>query len=186
LAQLGRQAPTLAGAFSFVISLAGGHSTSVDGAQYLADANPKQPSLCQRVALALPFSLGAPQLGGVAMKVQRLSGLKAYRWQRFSAYGLMLYLPAALLYLYQQPTATYPQLIHTLSHPLFLIPSMAMAALLLIHSWVGLRDIFMDYLPKFFHESWLSPALTLWAGLLLLIAADLLYLAITLITGASS
>ncbi len=112
-----------------------------------------------------------------------LSGLKAYRWQHLSAYALALYFPACLLYL-DRPIPDYATLLHTLSQPLFLIPSLAVIFLLLVHIWVGIRDIMMDYLPK----KWLSPALTLFAAILLLLAADLLLLTITLITpsGATS
>lgn len=114
-----------------------------------------------------------------------LSGLKAYRWQRFSAYGLALYFPAVLLYFYLTPIHNHTQLIQALSAPVFLIPTLFILALTLMHLWVGIRDILMDYLPQFFHAKWLSPALTLWATCIGLIAADLIYLILTLIHNAS-
>jgi len=112
----------------------------------------------------------------------RVSGLKAYRWQRWSAWALAVYFPTAVAYLAIQPVDSYERFVQMLSAPWFLIPTLLVLALLLVHMWVGVRDVLMDYLPALGYGRWLYAALSVWAVVLGLVAADLLYLLASLLS----
>lgn len=77
-----------------------------------------------------------------------LSGLKAHLWQRISAYFLTAYFPLAALYIFNQSFATFTAFQQNVLAMEFLIPSLIAVVLLLVHIWVGVRDIFLDYLPR--------------------------------------
>lgn len=108
-----------------------------------------------------------------------LSGKHAHNWQRISAYYLLLYVPflaAAILIL---PAHTSIQgLLGTLMQPLYLVPNLLALLLVLIHSWVGLRDIFLDYTPRTNTPLWLKAL----QGLLMVIIFDLIVLVVIVMT----
>jgi succinate dehydrogenase / fumarate reductase membrane anchor subunit len=105
--------------------------------------------------------------------MMRLSGLKAHLFQLYSALVLAIALPILLGYFYfASPPQNYPELITLLRSPLLLTLFALTAGTLLFHLWVGVRDVFIDYLPK----RRLTTALIVWATLLLAMAANLLTL----------
>ncbi|MGE4500349.1 MAG: succinate dehydrogenase, hydrophobic membrane anchor protein [Hydrogenovibrio sp.] len=106
-----------------------------------------------------------------------LSGLRAHVWQRFSAWYLMVYFPLAALYWWQAPTESVAQVQAAMSHWLFLWPSLLAFGLLMVHAWVGLRDVLLDYLPR----KALQAGLWLWALVWLLVLADGVFLAVQLV-----
>ena len=88
-------------------------------------------------------------MGVVAMNLQKLSGKKAHIWQRLSALYLLIYMPyLAWLSMTTLPHATNASLAATLFSPIYLLPSLAAILLVMVHSWIGLRDIMIDYTPR--------------------------------------
>lgn len=107
---------------------------------------------------------------------QLISGLKAYLWQRISAVYLLIYFPLSAWYLAQQSFATFADFKASVFAGEFWIATVLAVVLLLVHSWVGLRDVLMDYLPR----QWLLPGLILLGLTLGAILVDLLYLSLSL------
>lgn len=74
-----------------------------------------------------------------------LSGMKAWALQRLSAVYLGLYLVyfiGALLLAKPEGYAAWQQ---WLGQPLMSIATLVFVLALLLHTWIGIRDIFMDY-----------------------------------------
>lgn len=89
-------------------------------------------------------------------KLPTLSGKQAHIWQRLSALYLLIYLPyLAWIIVTLTPASDLSALsVHLLS-PAYLLPSLVAIVLVLIHSWVGLRDILIDYTPRATTHLWL-------------------------------
>jgi succinate dehydrogenase / fumarate reductase membrane anchor subunit len=104
------------------------------------------------------------------------SAKQRYRGQIWSAILLMLALPYLILRVYFGQFEQLNALISFLRDPTIFIPGFITLALILLHSWVGLRDIFIDYLPR----TSLHFALNALALSLLLLAAWLLLLTLRL------
>ncbi|MBF6056971.1 MULTISPECIES: succinate dehydrogenase, hydrophobic membrane anchor protein [Thiomicrorhabdus] len=104
------------------------------------------------------------------LEMKRLSGKKAHLWQRYSAYYLLIFFP----YLGWQ-TLNFPRyadiqtLLQNQFHGFFAVSSLIAAALLLIHLWVGGRDILIDYSLRSKTVTWLN----LYQIILFLITFDL-------------
>ncbi|MBN2647228.1 MAG: succinate dehydrogenase, hydrophobic membrane anchor protein [Thiotrichales bacterium] len=81
---------------------------------------------------------------------QNLRGAAAHRWQRYSALYLAVYTPLLAIYVAQLPEQNSLQnLIGNLFHYcIFGYLSVIAYAFLLVHLWVGGRDILIDYLPR--------------------------------------
>jgi succinate dehydrogenase / fumarate reductase membrane anchor subunit len=77
-----------------------------------------------------------------------LTGLKAHLWQRFSAIWLLVYFPLSGLYLANQTITSHAQLMVVLAQPLFWVTTLITLAMIAVHAWVGVRDIFLDYLSR--------------------------------------
>jgi len=78
-----------------------------------------------------------------------LSGLPAWVVQRLSAGYLLLYSVSAVVWFVRTPALDY-----TLWHRLFAQPLVAVATALfilalLLHAWVGVRDVILDYAGPF-------------------------------------
>lgn len=111
------------------------------------------------------------------MKIRTLSGKQAHVWQRISALYLLLYVPfLAWTVILLPPHDTLASLISTLFQPLNLIPALLALALIEIHSWIGLRDILLDYTPRQRTPLWLEGL----RWLLILIGLNLVILLVTL------
>ncbi len=102
------------------------------------------------------------------MNINRISGRKAHIWQRLSALYLLIYLPYLLWIVLSLPQHNSLYALSTqMLAPYYLLPSLIAIALVLVHSWVGLRDILIDYTPRVRNLLWL------WALRLLLIVVSL-------------
>lgn len=105
-----------------------------------------------------------------------LTGMKAWALQRLSAIYLGLYLiyfTGVLLLDKPEGHAAWQQ---WLGHPLMSIATLVFVWALLLHAWIGVRDIFMDYLhPLSLRMALMALVLLcligygLWAGKLLLL-----------------
>jgi succinate dehydrogenase / fumarate reductase membrane anchor subunit len=76
----------------------------------------------------------------------RASGLKAWAWQRLTAVYMALFLVAALILARVADPAGYEQWRALVGHPAVLVPLAVFFAFLLLHAWVGMRDVLLDYL----------------------------------------
>ncbi len=105
-----------------------------------------------------------------------LTGLKAHLWQRISAFYLLVYFPLAAWYLSQQSFATLVEFKQAVFAVEFWVMTLLALLLLLVHAWVGMRDVLMDYLPR---KAVLSGLSVLGLGLMVILL-NLLYLTLYL------
>ncbi|HED17015.1 MAG TPA: succinate dehydrogenase, hydrophobic membrane anchor protein [Gammaproteobacteria bacterium] len=77
---------------------------------------------------------------------RRINGLQAWALQRFSAVFLIGFSLYVLLDLSINPVSGYSQWRSWLGQPLNSVLIMLASAMLLIHAWVGIRDVIMDYI----------------------------------------
>ncbi|WP_028486461.1 succinate dehydrogenase, hydrophobic membrane anchor protein [Thiomicrorhabdus chilensis] len=109
----------------------------------------------------------------------KLSGKHAHNWQRISAYYLLIYIPfLAAATLFQPSHTSLQDLLDTLMQPFYLLPNLLALILMLIHSWVGLRDILLDYTPLTNTPLWLAAL----HWLLIFIIFDLVVLIVMVMT----
>ena len=101
----------------------------------------------------------------------RAHGLKAWLWQRFSAVYMAIYLIFFLMRLSSQAPHGFLEWRGFMTSPLMSISTLLLFAFLLIHAWVGLRDVAMDYLHSF---KWRLTVLSLIAGTLIAMGGWLL------------
>jgi len=106
-----------------------------------------------------------------------LTGLKAHLWQRISAIYLLLYFPLAAWYLNQHSFATLQAFKQAVLAGEFWMITLLALLLILVHAWVGMRDILIDYLPR---KIVLVGLRVLGLGLMLVLL-NLLYLTLSLI-----
>ena len=76
----------------------------------------------------------------------RASGLKAWTWQRLTAVYLGLYLAITLISVFRYAPLDFSTWRAAFSSPLVALATALAITCLLIHAWVGVRDIIMDYL----------------------------------------
>jgi succinate dehydrogenase / fumarate reductase membrane anchor subunit len=81
--------------------------------------------------------------------ITRAHGLKAWLLQRFSAVYMAAYLVFFLLRLSDQAPHGFSQWRGFMTTPLMSISTLLLFGFLLIHAWVGMRDVAMDYLHSF-------------------------------------
>lgn len=74
------------------------------------------------------------------------SGLRAWAWQRLSALYMALFLPAAAALAWTTAPTGYDRWLALLRQPAVSVSVGLFFALLLIHAWVGIRDLLLDYL----------------------------------------
>lgn len=77
------------------------------------------------------------------------NGVKGFIWQSISAGALLLFTPY-LLWL----TLTHEFKPSLLLQPHVLLPGLVIISLLLVHAWIGLRDVLIDYAPRR-HQGWI-------------------------------
>jgi succinate dehydrogenase / fumarate reductase membrane anchor subunit len=77
---------------------------------------------------------------------QALSGLRAWLIQRLSAVYLALFCLYLLLYFLFNPPASHADWLAWLRHPLVIMGWGVFFVALLLHAWVGLRDVILDYI----------------------------------------
>ncbi len=111
------------------------------------------------------------------VKVKNLSGKKAHVWQRVSALYLLMYVPFLAWTILQQPKFhTLYALVHNLAEPIFSIASLIALGLIMVHAWVGVRDIMIDYVPRKNLALWL----TIYHSLLALLLINSVWLLVVL------
>jgi len=76
---------------------------------------------------------------------RHLSGLRAWLLQRLSALYMGIYLLIFLFYMLFHAPADYQAWRDTLAGPWMSLTMMLFFAALLIHAWVGIRDVILDY-----------------------------------------
>lgn len=101
-----------------------------------------------------------------------LSGSSAHLWQRISAVFLFFYMPFILIYLSQFQFNAFADVQTTLLNPAFMLPTLTAFMLMMIHIWIGLRDVILDYLPRKF----VIPGLVIFAVIWVFSVLDVLYL----------
>lgn len=79
------------------------------------------------------------------MSGQDASGLRAWMLQRVSAIYLALSFISVLILLLAQRPVTYDMWRAWIAHPVVNIACMLFFIALVIHAWVGVRDVVIDY-----------------------------------------
>jgi succinate dehydrogenase / fumarate reductase membrane anchor subunit len=80
---------------------------------------------------------------------RKVYGLRAWLWQRLSALYIGLYVLLPGLYTLFHPPAGYAEWRGWVASPALSIATALFFGALLIHAWVGTRDILMDYVHPF-------------------------------------
>lgn len=83
------------------------------------------------------------------MSSHNSSGLRAWMIQRISAVYLTGFIVVVLFYLQLHPIQTWAEWRAWLAHPLVNVSSGLFFIALLLHAWVGMRDVVMDYVKPF-------------------------------------
>jgi len=105
---------------------------------------------------------------------RELSGLHAWVTQRLTALYLLLFIPGALLYLLNAPVHSHAEWQALLGRPAVVTLLALAIAALLFHSWVGGRDVLLDYARPAALRLTLLALLWIWLLVLGLWAARLL------------
>lgn len=79
------------------------------------------------------------------MSQQYLSGLAAWLVQRLSAVYMGLFLLSMAVILLATPQLDYAHWRGLFAHPLLAIATTMFFLALLLHAWVGMRDVILDY-----------------------------------------
>jgi succinate dehydrogenase / fumarate reductase membrane anchor subunit len=74
-----------------------------------------------------------------------LTGLRAWMVQRFTAIYMLLFIVFSLLHFLFNRPHSYDDWRHWITIPFVLIVTALFFVALLLHAWVGLRDVMMDY-----------------------------------------
>ncbi len=78
----------------------------------------------------------------------RLSGFRAWMWQRFSAVYLLLFIIYVLAVFSLQPPHSHAELVAWLGSLPVWIACLLFVPALLLHAWIGVRDVILDYVPS--------------------------------------
>lgn len=76
---------------------------------------------------------------------RRAQGLRAWFWQRLSSVYMVLYLLPVGAFLLLWPPDSHAAWRAWLAQPLVGLATALFFAALLVHAWVGMRDVLMDY-----------------------------------------
>ncbi|MFA9461736.1 succinate dehydrogenase, hydrophobic membrane anchor protein [Thiohalorhabdus methylotrophus] len=76
------------------------------------------------------------------------TGLGAWWWQRVTAVYLAGFLVVGLVWLGVAPPESYQQWRSWLANPGLKVALMLFVVTVAVHAYVGLRDVFMDYVPR--------------------------------------
>ena len=76
---------------------------------------------------------------------RRAYGLRAWLWQRLSSVYMALFLVAAGAYLLLQPPGSHEEWRAWMSRPMITLATAVFFWALLVHAWVGARDVLLDY-----------------------------------------
>jgi len=72
-------------------------------------------------------------------------GLRDWLLQRLSAVYLACFLVYLMAHFYTRPPLDYPQWQHWMTHPAMTVASTLFILAVLVHGWVGMRDVVLDY-----------------------------------------
>lgn len=104
-----------------------------------------------------------------------LSGLRAWIVQRVTAVYMLLFCVVALFHFAFNPPHSYSDWRDWITSPFVLMATALFFAALLLHAWVGLRDVVMDYVnPLPLRIAVLATLIFILAGLALWIMQILL------------
>lgn len=78
-----------------------------------------------------------------------LSGLSAWLVQRLSAVYLMFFTLLVFAWVINEPTVTFSIWHALFAHPVVAIATAMFILALLLHIWVGVRDVILDYAGHF-------------------------------------
>lgn len=77
----------------------------------------------------------------------RAQGMRAWLLQRLSAAYLAAFLIAVLVWYFNTGSYTYVQWRSLVGHPLVNVALALCFMAVLVHAWVGMRDVLVDYVP---------------------------------------
>jgi succinate dehydrogenase / fumarate reductase, membrane anchor subunit len=77
----------------------------------------------------------------------RAQGMRAWLVQRLSAVYLAVFLIAVVIWYFSTGEYSYDQWRHLVGHPLVNVALALCFIALLVHAWVGMRDVLVDYVP---------------------------------------
>ncbi len=108
------------------------------------------------------------------MSGRHLAGLRGWLWQRLTALYLLVYLLLAAVVLWRAEIRDHADWVALLGQPAVSVATALGLAAVLLHGWIGLRDIVIDYvrpapLRLLVHGAVLLSLLLLaaWSGLIL-------------------
>lgn len=81
--------------------------------------------------------------------IARASGLKAWLIQRLSAVYMVLYLAYFAFHMLVSPPLDYIGWKAFIAAPGMSVATLLLFGLLLLHAWVGMRDVVMDYVHAY-------------------------------------
>jgi succinate dehydrogenase / fumarate reductase membrane anchor subunit len=76
---------------------------------------------------------------------RRAQGLRAWLWQRLSAVFMLLYIVYIGVHLVLNPAPSYGEWRDWMAAPPVALATALFFGALLIHAWVGMRDVIIDY-----------------------------------------
>ena len=76
---------------------------------------------------------------------RRAQGLRAWLWQRLSSVYMLLYLVYLGVHLSLNPAPSYSEWHGWMAEPPVALATALFFGALLMHAWVGLRDVIIDY-----------------------------------------
>ena len=76
-----------------------------------------------------------------------LQGLRPWLYQRLTAVYLIIFFVYALLHLLFYPPHSYSEWHQWVSQPFVALNSFVFFICMLIHAWIGIRDVILDYVP---------------------------------------
>lgn len=78
-----------------------------------------------------------------------LSGQRAWLLQRITAVYAGVYVFFAVALLLARPPADHAAWLALITHPVVGLATAVFAVLMLLHAWIGLRDVILDYVRPF-------------------------------------
>lgn len=83
------------------------------------------------------------------MSSRQASGLRAWLFQRITGIFLAFYFIYLVAWFIYFPPADHSAWLTWVSHPLNSVGLLLFTTSLLLHAWVGIRDVLIDYVPSF-------------------------------------
>ena len=77
----------------------------------------------------------------------RASGMRAWLLQRLSSVYMVVFIVAVLLWYAMSDAITYAAWRDFLANPVIAVAVALFFSSLLIHAWIGMRDVLIDYMP---------------------------------------